>query len=913
MPGREGDGLPSPFAGRYEIVRVLGRGASAVVYLVRDHQHDREVALKVLTSDYASALGAARFLREIRLASRLQHPYIVPVLDSGEWEGWLYYVMPVIEGHPLRARMTRERQLPVEDAVRYTMEIADALQHAHERGVLHRDVKPENILISGQHACLADFGIARAITPGTGEEITTTGVILGTPTYMSPEQASSDGAIDGRSDQYALGCVLFEMLAGVPPFVGPTEQSVIMQRFHHAAPPIRRYRPAVGQTLDEVVARMLNVGPADRFSSLRALSDALQRALETPVGATTPGGDARASAAKKGHRALLAAAVLLAGIIAITAWSQLTGDRVPLAAAGIDRLISDPDSSGSREATLSYENARGHFAAGHLDSAEAAFAMAASKDLTMAVASLWHAQLLQWRSVGRDGDDWSVPARRAMRNRQALSTRDAHHALALVALAEQKYPEACREFGQAVAADSQSFVGWFGLGECRRLDRTVVPDDRSPSGQRFRAEVSDAIASYTEALASAPGAFMGNVVRRALQVFYSEPSRLRPGRDSATQRVDYYAYPELTGDTVAFVPYLMRQLTALDRATAPVSRGAALQRIRDMELTFVRRWVQQMPSSIDALASLSLALESRGELTDDDPRTPDALSVIRDVRRRSSDPRHAVLFSGAEARLLIKVMRFHEAGYVVDSTLRVGVERDSIASVLAALAALQGNEERTALHLQAVLGGADQGREEIGREVPAALTAPLARLIAAVETGRCDPIHVDSLEAEVARLIVVVEEPSQREGVSAGLLDDVRVRATVCTLGASALRLQRHENPYARLALAAARRDRSSVQNLLSQFDATREGWSRSHLSWDTVALECWALMATGAVPEAIARLDSTLAGLAFSSNWLTTKVRIAGGFRRTLELRADLASHVGDSSAVRRWRSALNGLSGPA
>ncbi len=281
MRDREGDGLLSPFADRYEIVRELGRGASAVVYLVRDQLHDREVALKVLSSDYASALGSSRFLREIRVASRLQHPYIVPVLDSGEWEGWLYYVMPVIEGHPLRVRMTRERQLPVEDAVRYTMEIADALQHAHERGVLHRDVKPENILISGQHACLADFGIPGAITPATGDVITTTGVILGTPAYMSPEQASSDGAIDGRSDQYALGCVLFEMLAGVPPFVGPTEQSVIMQRFHHAAPLVSRYRP-VGGHLEEAVSRALQSLPADRFKTPLVFANALRASEALP-------------------------------------------------------------------------------------------------------------------------------------------------------------------------------------------------------------------------------------------------------------------------------------------------------------------------------------------------------------------------------------------------------------------------------------------------------------------------------------------------------------------------------------------------------------------------------------------------------------------------------------------------------
>ena len=914
MRDREGDGLPSPFADRYEIVRELGRGASAVVYLVRDQLHDREVALKVLSSDYASALGSARFLREIRLASRLQHPYIVPVLDSGEWEGWLYYVMPVIEGHPLRVRMTRERQLPVEDAVRYTMEIADALQHAHERGVLHRDVKPENILISGQHACLADFGIARAITPATDDKITTTGVILGTPAYMSPEQASSDGAIDGRSDQYALGCVLFEMLAGVPPFVGPTEQSVIMQRFQHAAPRVSRYRPTAGSALEAAVSRALHVTPADRFPSVSAFARELRPQAETVLVENQRDGGSPPGAGLSRRRVLQGSAVLLAGIVAITAWTKLTDGSDVETRKSLTRMMADVDSTTGRGGAVWYNRARGHFAAGRLDSAEVAFARAATVDPSLALASLWQAQLLQWRVDGRDGNDWSVPARRAMRGRDRLSVRDAHHALALVALAEQRYPDACREYSKVVAIDSQSFVGWFGLGECRRLDRVVVGDTMSPSGWRFRSELSDAIGAYTEALASTPGSQVAPILQRALQVFFSEPSLVRQGHAESARSRLFFAYPALVGDTVAFVPFPSHQMAALDSATAPRNRGSALQRIRELALAFVRRWDQQMPSNFEALAALSLALESRGDVTDEDPRTPDALSTIHDARRRSTSSRHSLLLQAAEVRLLVKSHRFAEAGRLADSALTSAEPlRDSSALVLASLATLQGNEERTVVHLRAVLTGDDGGRGELGVAVPTSLADRLSRLIAAVETGMCARTRLDSLEHDVESLITTLEEPSQRVSATAGLLDDVRIRAAVCTGGASASRILDEGNPYARLVKAAARQDSRSVRALLAQFDAYREGWSQSHLSWDTVALECWALVQTGAVAEAAARLDSTLVGLPFSSNWLTTKVRIAGGFRRVLKLRRDLAIAMGDTATARRWDSALKGLAGVA
>src|SRR5690348_13978604 len=203
----------------------------ATVFLAEDRKHRRSVAIKVLHADLAAALGEERFLREIEIAARLQHPHILPLYDSGSAGGFLYYVMPYVEGESLRDRLTREKQLSLEDTLRVATEVASALAYAHSRGVVHRDIKPENIMLSGGTAVVADFGIARAVTAaGEGQHLTQTGTLIGTPAYMSPEQATGSTELDGRSDEYSLACVVYEMLVGEPPFTGPTAQAIIARQ-----------------------------------------------------------------------------------------------------------------------------------------------------------------------------------------------------------------------------------------------------------------------------------------------------------------------------------------------------------------------------------------------------------------------------------------------------------------------------------------------------------------------------------------------------------------------------------------------------------------------------------------------------------------------------------------------------------
>jgi serine/threonine-protein kinase len=282
--------------GPYSVLRVLGRGGMATVYLARDARRHRSVALKVLHSELAHALGPERFLREIDVAANLSHPHILPLFDSGETEGLLYYVMPYVEGESLRDRLRRETQLPIEDAIQIAREVADALAYAHGQGVIHRDIKPENILLSGEHALVADFGIARALGQADSAPLTETGVAIGTAAYMSPEQASASGHIDGRSDVYSLGCVLYEMLAGEAPFTGPTAQIIIAKRFSEPVPQVHHVRPSVPGHVEQAVTRSLALVPADRFASAAEFGRALQPTATGPTANAT-----RPSAAADGR------------------------------------------------------------------------------------------------------------------------------------------------------------------------------------------------------------------------------------------------------------------------------------------------------------------------------------------------------------------------------------------------------------------------------------------------------------------------------------------------------------------------------------------------------------------------------------------------------------------------------------
>jgi Tol biopolymer transport system component len=337
--------LQSALADRYTIERELGAGGMATVYLAEDLKHHRQVALKVLRQELTAALGAERFHREIQIAAQLQHPNILPLLDSGEAAGLLFYAMPYVEGQSLRERLAREGALPVPDTVRILRDVVDALTEAHAHGVVHRDIKPENILLRGRHALVTDFGVAKAVSEATGRQtLTTAGVALGTPAYMAPEQASADPHLDHRVDIYAVGAVAYELLTGRPVFMGTTPQMVLSAHVTEAPQAITKFREAVPRALEALVMRCLAKQPADRWQSAEELLPPLE-ALATPSGGITPTDTQPVPAPPRSrHRRSFAAAGIAVVVIAVGLLTTQIFKRklLTITISGITAVTTEP-------------------------------------------------------------------------------------------------------------------------------------------------------------------------------------------------------------------------------------------------------------------------------------------------------------------------------------------------------------------------------------------------------------------------------------------------------------------------------------------------------------------------------------------------------------------------------------------
>ncbi|MFI5310671.1 MAG: serine/threonine-protein kinase, partial [Gemmatimonadales bacterium] len=314
-------------AGLYEIQREIGRGGMAIVYLARDLRHDRDVAIKALRPELSLAGPAARFLQEIRITDEVRHPRILAQLDAGEVDGVPYYVTPYVAGGSLEDRLRREKPLTLDDTIRIARQVAEALDFAHGKGVIHRDIKPANILLDGTEAIIADFGIARLLTVVSADRLTEYGMSIGTPEYMSPEQCAGERHIDHRSDVYSLGCVVYEMLVGEPPFTGPTKQAISAKHQHETPPSLRVVRHGLPQYVQDAVETALAKTPADRFAS----AGEFVRALSTP----------RLTAAERGWRRRATIGSAAALVIAVGGWRAVSSAR----RAGEARTVASADTT----------------------------------------------------------------------------------------------------------------------------------------------------------------------------------------------------------------------------------------------------------------------------------------------------------------------------------------------------------------------------------------------------------------------------------------------------------------------------------------------------------------------------------------------------------------------------------------
>jgi eukaryotic-like serine/threonine-protein kinase len=339
------DRLAATLADRYRVEREVGQGGMATVYLAQDLKHERQVAIKVLRPELSAVIGAERFLREIKTIAGLQHPHILGLIDSGELDGTAYYVMPFVDGESLRDRLRREKQLPIADALRIATEVAAALDYAHRRGIIHRDIKPENILLHDGQAMVADFGIALAVNAAGGSRMTETGLSLGTPHYMSPEQAMGEREITARSDVYALGAITYEMLTGDPPFTGSTAQAIVAKVMTEKPAPPSRLRDTVPDAVEDAVLTALEKLPADRFATAQEFSAALRETGTTSVRRTTGSRGVRASSASR-----VAWPAALAAIAALAAWGWLRPPAPVIEALPLRVSVTIPTLGGSSTA-----------------------------------------------------------------------------------------------------------------------------------------------------------------------------------------------------------------------------------------------------------------------------------------------------------------------------------------------------------------------------------------------------------------------------------------------------------------------------------------------------------------------------------------------------------------------------------
>ena len=870
--------LLSAFSGHYELLREAGRGGSASVYVARDLKHDRHVAIKVLDADVGDVSGE-RFLLEIRVSAGMQHPHILPTYDSGIADGRLYFVMPFVDGGTLRDRLESSPTVPLSEALRITRDIGIALMHAHELGVVHRDVKPENILFYHGVACLADFGIAKVIEQ-LHPLLTAQGTFVGTPAYMSPEQYAAVG-FDGRTDIYSLSCVLFEMIAGTRLFSGSSPSSIVSARALPLELPSTLELPPAVQT---VLERGLAPDPEHRFPTARAFVDALTdaiRRVEHPDRVSIP---RRAIGLLRKRKIVTAGAALAVVTLASFTWGTLNDDtaRAPAIQQGSPRFAP-------------FENGKAAIAAWRIPDAIAGFSAA---DTGSPATRLWLAQ--SYALDGRlDRDDFRITALRLRNALPALAGRDSILATALIAFASGQPSAACREYGNLLTQDSLDAIAWFGLGDCQRTDSSVVRDAASPSGWRFSSSYGAAAAAYMRVVSLNPNAHAAVPFAYMSKLLPSSAASIRVGRAGGSSAAMFAAYPALMDDTLGFVPYPIGVFASIARATISPTQPDALERNRDALLGFARHWTVAMPRSAEAWEALSLVRENRGELSDD---STGADGAIRRARPFATSPVKQAQLAAAHVRILVKRGQFAAGRALADSLLNDWSTKDApprVSEVLSGIAALTG---RIALTARVTSAASAAGFAAL--DVAPPLAAAAQQFNARAAPGVCDD-SLRSLRADFERVLDSYATPSRKDRLRQSTIWQGAAMAFPCLRGAAIQGLPA-TSPLDRAQQAFAAGNQVLTRTILDSLTAMRVGYKPGDISLDHTVQESWLRAAIGDSAAAERQLDLVLDALPTLGVQSVQEPAQSAAIGRAMVFRADLAHARGNRSSARRWAAAV-------
>src|SRR5438034_260055 len=675
---------------RYNVITAVGRGGNASIFGAYDRA-GQKVAIKVLHPELAVSVAADRFLREIRYASQLDHPHIARLLDSGESDYLLWFAMPYLAGETLRQVLRREARLPVDRATRIACEVLDALGHAHQHGIAHRDIKPDNIVLSPQGAVLVDLGIARAIATSGDDRVTRSGFVVGTEEYMSPEQAAGAPDVDGRTDLYSLGVVLFEALAGRPPFSSVSAAAVLDMHQHQKAPDVRSLRRDVPKGISPVLARALAKQREERWQTATEMREGLladRTRISEPLerrGARAPFrigfGTGLAIARELGAGRLVMGQLwsaadtlrLTVGVYdAARGGPPLREAKARMAAnstragtafdALADSLLAaDPGafSGAGTEQTHSIAALRAYTQGARAirtwDLASATqhlrAAIAADSDFARAYASL--GQVLLWAadSTPQAMRDRAAIARRTGGLLEQLGTTERPLLLAQQAMFERRWPDACARYREVLQRDSANFDAWYGLAQCNAEDPVVIRDPADTMRFVFRGSWHTAVLAYTKALLLAPSfnfVFGTRARQRLAQLLLAEEFWWRRGR---LDTLPYFAFPEIEADSLAFHPI---SGATIARGTRLTTHTLALARNRQSLVDVTAAWAGAFPQDPGAHRAFAYALEVSGRIAPVVGELHSALAEIAAAQRLERQPSERLRDAVAAPRLLVK-------------------------------------------------------------------------------------------------------------------------------------------------------------------------------------------------------------------------------------------------------------------